>query len=173
MTSPRGFRIRQATAEDAEGVLKSLQAAFEPYRDSYTPQAYRDTTLTSDTITGRLRSMSVLAAVTETGEIAGTLSFQIVNHREGHLRGMAVLPAWQGAGVGATLLAHAERELRRLQCDRVTLDVAKPLRRAVRFYEKHGYGFTGRVTDFFGMSLYEYAKFLMRQARGLYSLNQL
>jgi ribosomal protein S18 acetylase RimI-like enzyme len=160
VTGPKGLRIRQAAAEDADGVLTSLQAAFEPYRDSYTPGAYRDTTLTSETVIGRLKSMSVLVAVTETGEITGTLSFHVVKQREGHLRGMAVLPAWQGAGVAATLLAHAEHELRRVHCERVSLDVTQPLRRAVRFYEKHGYRVTGRVTDLFGMSLYEYAKFL-------------
>ena len=30
--------------------------------------------------------------------------------------------------------------------------------RAIRFYERHGYRPTGRVSDFFGMELIEYAK---------------
>ena len=73
---------------------------------------------------------------------------------------MAVLPAWQGAGVAALLLDAAERELRAQHCSRVTLDTTEPLQRATRFYEKHGYRASGRVSDFFGMPLYEYAKVL-------------
>lgn len=160
IVSESALRIRLATAEDEGAVLKSLQAAFEAYRSSYTPRAYEDTTLTSEAFVARLRSMSVLIAATEWGEVAGTLSFQVISPREGHLRGMAVLPAWQGRGVAEKLLWYAERELRRVRCDRVSLDTTAPLRRAVRFYERHGYRFTGRVTDFFGMPLYEYEKFL-------------
>jgi hypothetical protein len=33
-----------------------------------------------------------------------------------------------------------------------------PLEAAMTFYEKHGYVRSGRVTDFFGMRLIEYAK---------------
>jgi len=34
------------------------------------------------------------------------------------------------------------------------------LQRAIRFYTKHGFSPSGRVTDFFGMRLYEYVKLL-------------
>jgi ribosomal protein S18 acetylase RimI-like enzyme len=40
----------------------------------------------------------------------------------------------------------------------VTLDTTRPLQRAIRFYERHGYRQTGRVSDFYGMELIEYAK---------------
>ena len=36
----------------------------------------------------------------------------------------------------------------------------EPLERAMRFYEKHGYRRSGRVTDFFGMTLHEWVKSL-------------
>jgi GNAT superfamily N-acetyltransferase len=71
---------------------------------------------------------------------------------------MAVLPTWQGAGVAALLLDAAERELRDQRCSLVALDTTEPLRRATRFYEKHGYRASGRVSDFFGMPLFEYVK---------------
>ena len=86
----------------------------------------------------------------------------IAAHMEGHLRGMAVLPSHLGAGVAGQLLTTAERELRDQQCVRITLDTTEPLRRAVRFYEKHGYRPSGRVTDFFGTQLVEYEKTLTR-----------
>jgi ribosomal protein S18 acetylase RimI-like enzyme len=90
-------------------------------------------------------------------DIVGTIGCKI-DGREGHLRGMAVLPEWQGEGVALGLLRAAEGELQARGCDHVTLDTTEPLRRAVRFYEKHGFKATGRVSDFFGMKLFEYSK---------------
>lgn len=80
------------------------------------------------------------------------------NGAEGHLRGVAVSPEWQGSGVATALLRAAENELRTNGCTFVTLDTTAPLKRATRFYEKHGFSASGRVSDFFGMPLYEYAK---------------
>jgi len=74
--------------------------------------------------------------------------------------GMAVLHEWQGTGVARALLQAAETELRKDRCECVTLDTTQPLQRAVRFYEKHGFRRSGRVSDFFGMPLYEYGKML-------------
>jgi len=54
--------------------------------------------------------------------------------------------------------ACAEAHLRQQGCARITLDTTEPLRRAMRFYEKHGYRPSGRITDFFGMPLHEYVK---------------
>jgi GNAT superfamily N-acetyltransferase len=71
-----------------------------------------------------------------------------------------VHPDYQGRGVAGELLIAAEEELRAEGCTRVTLDTTTPLVRARRFYEKHGYATSGRVTDFFGMPLVEYEKYL-------------
>jgi ribosomal protein S18 acetylase RimI-like enzyme len=157
------FSIRHANAEDAAAILACLRQAFEPYRSTYTSEAYRDTVLSIDTIAERLVSMSVLVAVTPNDEIIGTIGSHISGSDEGHLRGMAVLPQWQGVGVADRLLAAAESELRDKHCSRVTLDTTEPLRRAVRFYERHGFRSSGRVRDFFGMPLHEYVKILTIQ----------
>jgi ribosomal protein S18 acetylase RimI-like enzyme len=161
--TPTTFSIRPATAEDAAAILDCLRRAFEPYRSTYTPGAYRDTVLGIDTIAERLASMSVLVAVTPNDEIIGTIGSHITDSDEGHLRGMAVLPQWQGVGVADRLLAAAESELRDQRCSCVTLDTTEPLRRAVRFYERHGFRASGRVRDFFGMPLHEYVKALTTQ----------
>lgn len=147
--------IRRATPDDAEAVLNCLHAAFEPYRERYTPDGYRDTTLTPETVRKRMASMAVFVAVAPDGEVVGTIAAAIADGGVGHLRGMAVLPAWQGAGVAALLLDAAERELRDRRC---SLDTTEPLRRAARFYEKHGHRPSGRVSDFLGMPLFEYVK---------------
>ncbi len=114
--------------------------------------------LTPETVAERFKSMSLFVAVGETGKVVGTIGCARAGDQEGHLRGMAVLPEWQGSGVAEQLLKQAEAELRDLGCRRVTLDTTAPLKRAMRFYERHGYTATGRVADFFGMPLYEYAK---------------
>ena len=159
------FTIRRAAPSDSAGILACLRAAFAPYQGSYTPSGYEDTILTAETLRGRFEFMSIFIAVSEAGEIVGTIGCNPVGGEDGHLRGMAVLAEWQGTGVGDSLLESAENELRALGCRRVTLDTTAPLRRAIRFYEKHGYRATGNVADFFGMPLYEYAKPLHKAGR--------
>jgi putative acetyltransferase len=97
-------------------------------------------------------------AVTPDGEVVGTIASQRASDAEGHLRGMAVLPAWHGAGVADALLNAADHSLRARGCARISLDTTAPLARAVRFYERHGFRASGRVGDFFGMPLFEYIK---------------
>lgn len=105
--------------------------------------------------------MQVLVATSEPeNTIIGTLAFNLLKGGEGHLRGMAVLPEWQGREISRRLLGFAEEQLRELNCARITLDTTAPLLRAISFYERHGYAATGRQTDFFGMPLFEYEKYL-------------
>ena len=158
MMATRPETIRKALIRDSAGILRCLRLAFEPYRRSYTEPAFTDTVLTNDTIGERLRATRVFVAVSERNEVVGTIGCQVVSPEEGHLRGMAVVPAWQGSGIAERLLLRAERELRDSGCSCVSLDTTEPLRRAIRFYERHGFRTSGKVTDFFGMPLYEYVK---------------
>jgi len=175
-------KVRRATAADAAGILACLRAAFAPYEREYTPAAFRDTVLTPETILARLQEMSVFVAVRGQNQIVGTIGCavafqssddpmnQSLNRGEGHIRGMAVLPALQGkkthgTSLAAELLRAAEAHLRSLACTRATLDTTAPLQRAIRFYQRNGYRASGRVSDFFGMPLYEYVKELPPQSR--------
>jgi GNAT superfamily N-acetyltransferase len=150
--------IRRATDQDTSAVLDCLRAAFEPYRLSYSADAFRDTVPTPEALRGRLAAMIVLVAVEPTAGVVGTVAGSRLETSEGHLRGMAVAPTWQGSGVADDLLAAIEAELQTLGCARITLDTTEPLHKAIQFYRKHGYEPSGRVTDFFGMPLYEYVK---------------
>ena len=143
---------------DLGGILECLRAAFEPYRLSYTRAAFQDTVPTLDSLRERVAAMIVLVAVSTNGGVAGTVAGGRRDPTEGHLRGMAVDPVWQGSGVADELLVAIEKELRTLGCTRVTLDTTEPLQKAMRFYTKHGYAPSGRVADFFGMPLHEYVK---------------
>lgn len=71
---------------------------------------------------------------------------------------MAVRPSWQGRGVAEKLLETVESELAERGCRRISLDTTEPLKRAVAFYEKNGFRSSGKITDFFGMRLFEYVK---------------
>jgi ribosomal protein S18 acetylase RimI-like enzyme len=154
----RAPAIRRATAADAEGILDCLRLAFAPYRERYTPAGYADTVLEPATIQKRLAAMTVLVAASDSGEIVGAIGCQAVGGGEGHLRGMAVHPAWQGTGAAQLLLDAALAELRSRGCSRVTLDTTEPLQRATRFYQRNGFRPSGKVDDFFGMPLFEYVK---------------
>ena len=150
--------IRRANASDTGAILDCLRCAFEPYRGRYSPEGFRDTVLTPSTIHDRLASMAVLVANTPDGATVGTVAWHVVAPGEGHLRGMAVLPAHAGTAVAEQLLTAAEGALRECGCVRVSLDTTEPLQRAIRFYERHGFLPSGRVSDFFGMPLVEYVK---------------
>ena len=152
------MNIRRATVSDAPAILGCLAAAFAPYRQEYTGGAYQATILTPETVGRRLREMTVLLAVADTGEIAGTVAYAAIESGEGHLRGMAVDPAREGTGTASALLGAALAELRAARCARVTLETTAPLRRAIAFYRFHGFRPTGRVTDFHGMPLHQYAR---------------
>jgi len=151
------LEIRTATSEDSAGILACLAAAFEPYRDSYTVPAYLDTVLTTETLAERFAAMQVLVAIANC-RVVGTIACVAADGGEGHLRGMAVPPQWQGRGVAGQLLRAAEAVLTERGCRRITLDTTKPLERAMKFYEHHGYRRSGKTTDFFGMPLHEYVK---------------
>lgn len=156
--SERSFTIRRAGWNDAEAILACLASAFAPYRNSYTPAAFTDTVPDLELVQHRLRQMCIFVAVSNE-EVVGTIACA-ASGDEGHLRGMAVLPEWQGTGVASALLEAAEAELRNQNRKRVTLDTVEPLARAMRFYERHGFTRSGRVRDFFGMPLREWVKLL-------------
>ena len=149
--------IRQAGKGDGGEILKCLASAFEPYREQYTKEAYADTVLDDSSLQARMQTMHLIVAVLS-AEVIGTVAGGYFQTSEGHLRGMAVLPQFQGSGVSAQLLAAIEAWLRARGCTRVTLDTTLPLLAAMKFYEKHGYSRSGRTSDFFGMPLIEYVK---------------
>jgi len=152
------IQIRKAETADSQGILECFQEAFAKYRSVYTPDAYRDTVVGPEDLANRMATMSVFVAIESSGEVVGTVSCYVIGTEEGHIRGMAVRPAWQGADIAGELIRSVETELSSLGCTRVSLDATLPLQRAMRFYEKHGFQKSGQITDFFGMNVVEYVK---------------
>ena len=150
-------QIRQARRGDRREILECLASAFEPYREQYTAAAYADTVLEDSSLKARMQTMQVIVAVLS-AKVIGTVAGAQSDTGEGHLRGMAVVPQYQGRGISAQLLAAIEAWLRARGSTRVTLDTTLPLLAAMKFYEKHGYSRSGRMSDFFGMPLIDYVK---------------
>jgi ribosomal protein S18 acetylase RimI-like enzyme len=149
--------IRLATLSDSGAILDCLHTAFAPFREFYSPEGYADTALTSHTLARRFTTMKVFVAE-ESNRIIGTIACAVHENATGHIRGMAVLPEYQGRGVAEELLQTVEDELRQRGCTRIKLDTTTPLQRAIRFYERNGYRASGKVGDHFGMPLHEYVK---------------
>ena len=149
--------VRLADPTEAEGISACLHAAFEAFRTAYTADAFEDTVPSPAAVTTRFRTMQIFVASAGSSEVLGTIACS-VNGDEGHLRGMVVRPALQGHAVASRLLSAAETALQSRGCRFVTLDTTAALPRAIRFYEKHGYARSGKVGDYHGMPLYEFAK---------------
>lgn len=117
------FVIRKAVQGDASGILECLRSAFEPFRAEYTAEAFEDTILTPDSLAQRFSALQMQIYVAEATDcrIVGTIACSVKNAGEGHLRGMAVDPAWQGSDVASALLATAEASLAARGCSRVIL----------------------------------------------------
>ena len=158
MADRKTFTVRRAEAADSRGLLACLKQAFEPFRASYTPAAFADTVLDPESLKQRFAKMTLFVAVSRSDIIVGTIACNVIAEGEGHIRGMAVLPDYQGAGIADALLGAAERELRLRKCSRITLHTSQPLLRAIRFYERTGFRPSGRIDNFFGMPLFEYVK---------------
>jgi ribosomal protein S18 acetylase RimI-like enzyme len=149
--------IRRARADEAEKITECMALAFEAFRPQYTSGAFHDTVASPEALRKRMEHMTVYVAVAPDGTVIGTLAAAVME-KEGHLRGVAVRPDWQGHRIAEQLLARAESDLLVAGCTHITLDVTMPLQRAVRFYEKTGFVATGKTGDFFGMPLREFAK---------------
>jgi ribosomal protein S18 acetylase RimI-like enzyme len=160
MSANQPFSIRKAVPADGPGILTCLRVAFAPYENDYPSSALLDTVLTPETLQQRFTFMNIYVAVLPDGQIIGTIGCHVRQAGEGHFRGMAVLPEWQGSGVATQLLQTVEADLKARNCTRITLDTTNPLQRAVRFYERHGYRRSGVVGDYSGMPLHELVKFL-------------
>jgi ribosomal protein S18 acetylase RimI-like enzyme len=152
----QNYVLRAARETDVDGILACLSAAFAPFRSQYTARAYAATVLTEKAASLRLRRMTVLVADHPRRGIVGTVSVKWLPDEHAHLRGMAVLPAWQGRGVASALLRRALRIIQKRDRRHVTLETTEPLQRAMEFYRRHGFYETLRRRSWGGMRLIEF-----------------
>jgi N-acetylglutamate synthase-like GNAT family acetyltransferase len=155
----KDFIIRKAIDNDANSIHKVLLAAFEEYRHYYTPEGFSDTVMSKRAVIERMKDMKLYVAIDQNKKVIGTIGWQKINNEEAHIRGMAVVPERQGKNGPATNLLHiVEKDARSEGCRLFTLDTTAVLERAQNFYKNQGFKKTGKTGDFFGSTIYEFAK---------------
>ncbi len=153
------YIIRKAQPEDARGIHEVVLAAFEEFRDFYSPKGFADTVMSENVALERLKDMNLFVAVIQNNKIIGTVGWKRISEKEGHIRGMAVHPKFQGKNSpAADLLNEVENDALSQGCTYLTLDTTEILKRAQHFYKKHGFKETGKTGDFFGSTMYEFRK---------------
>ncbi|MFX0039178.1 MAG: GNAT family N-acetyltransferase [Promethearchaeota archaeon] len=160
------FKIRKASPNDAKGIHEVILTAFEEYRHYYTSEGFNDTVMSEEAVIERMKEMIIYVAVDKKKNIIGTIGWQKIDNEEGHIRGMAVLPKWQGKkSPAAALLITVEKDAITKGCTFLTLDTTAVLKRAAIFYKKHGFKETGKTGDFFNSTIYEYIKYLNKEKK--------
>jgi N-acetylglutamate synthase-like GNAT family acetyltransferase len=153
------YKIRKAQPKDAKGIHEVVLAAFEEFRDFYSPEGFADTVMSEKVTLERIKRMTLFVAVTKNHEIIGTVGWKKISEKEGHIRGMAVHPKFQGKNSpAADLLKEVEKDALSQGCKFLTLDTTEILKRAQNFYRRHGFKETSKTGDFFGSTIYEFEK---------------
>jgi [ribosomal protein S18]-alanine N-acetyltransferase len=136
--SPRAAKkpIRRFDARDAEAVGKIL---------SESPEAAAWTVKSLE----QLNKRGELGWVIE--EKKKVVGFLVVRDvvAEAELLNLCVAPARRRTGLAEALLTEALAELRRNRIDRLFLEVRESNVPAISFYEKHGFGKTGRRPGYY------------------------
>jgi [ribosomal protein S18]-alanine N-acetyltransferase len=90
------------------------------------------------------RRSAITLVAAEDNQIQGfVIADRFRSRRAAHCMGriitIDVIPEAQKSGVGTVLLTSVEQELKRAECDYVSLEVAVDNLKAMGFYKKHGY----------------------------------
>jgi ribosomal protein S18 acetylase RimI-like enzyme len=139
----RPLLVRRATPADYVAVAELTLAAYLPALKFGADDPYRDTLADS---AGRAASAELLVAEQD-GNLVGTVTLcrpgtpyaEIAGPDELEVRMLAVAPAAQRSGIGATLMAHAHEAAAREGLDAVVLSVVDTNERAAAFYRSLGY----------------------------------
>jgi GNAT superfamily N-acetyltransferase len=131
--------IRRAGPGDVDALRAIAAAAYQ----KYVPRIGQDPAPMTADYANAVRDQQAWAAV-ENGDIAG---FVILVPRPGYLllENVAVLPAAQGHGIGARLLALAEDHARSLGLSEIRLYTNEAMTENLAYYPRHGYAETHRA----------------------------
>ncbi len=151
------MRIRRASVADAEQVSGVLRAAFYEFEPRYTRAAFVATTPDAERVCERLDEGPTWIA-DDDGQVVGTVS-AVARPLGVYVRGMAVLPASRGRGIGNDLMREVERFARSADAERMYLSTTPFLFDAIRLYERLGFRRNDEPPhDLFGTPLVTMAK---------------
>jgi GNAT superfamily N-acetyltransferase len=148
------MRIAPATRTHAAGLAELMAGSPLLRRYGVTRGGARTSLLEA------LRERDMVLVGLESGQILGlawVITTRALDHAA-YLRLLLVAEGQQSRGVGAALLADAERRARASGCRHLVLLVTTTNRRARAFYGRHGYRHVGNLSGFVrpavGESLY-------------------
>lgn len=154
-----GIRIRVAVAEDAPSIASVLRESFAEYESLYTREGFDATTPAGPQVRERMEEGPVWVAV-DGDAVVGTVS--VVPKGESlYVRGMAIVPAARGRGIGELLLREVEAYASERGFKRLLLSTTPFLGRAIQLYERYGFRRSGEGPDeLFGTPLFTMEKIL-------------
>lgn len=151
--------FKKAQIHEINDIHLVLSKAFEPYKKDYTNGAFNATVLTSTDIQNRIIDQKYEIFVVVIDEhIIGTVSLSKKDQDQLHVRSMAVHPDYQKRGIGLFILKKINELAKRKDIKTISLDTSKPLKKAIKFYKKFGFEFTGVTKNFYGVEIYEMIK---------------
>jgi ribosomal protein S18 acetylase RimI-like enzyme len=155
--------VRRATVEDAGCISRLLLEAFGAIRERYTDDGFADVTPDEHKVAARFAEGALWVAEVD-GKVVGTVSLSA--EPEGlYVRSLAVLPEFQGRGVGHKLL-DALHEYATGTGERRIFLYTLPFQLGAReLYEKHGYEWVRDTPaeEWYGVPGLEMEKFLDKQ----------
>lgn len=132
-----GVQIRTAVPADALQVASVLLESFAEYEHLYSPEGFAATTPASASVLKRMKEGPVWVALLDRS-VVGTAS-AMGRGEDLYIRGMAVLPAGRGLGIGRLLLKQIEDYAQAHSHRRLILSTTPFLHRAIRLYERFGF----------------------------------
>ncbi len=157
------LEIRLAVPGDEAVIAELISAAFGPFRDQYTPDAFEYTAATAERIRERFDE-GPMWLVFDGENAVGTVS-GLPEPDRFYVRSMAVRPEGQGKGVGQLLLNTLEGYARETGYEVVYLYTTFVLPGARPLYEKNGYYVTRETPpeEWFGMGGIEMEKSIVNK----------
>lgn len=132
-----GVRIRAASSADAASIASVLRESFAEYEFLYTREGFDATTPVAAQVQKRIEEGPVWVAL-DNDLVVGTVS-AVARGDALYVRGMAIVPAARGRGIGELLLRRVEVFASERGFRRMLLSTTPFLGRAIRLYERYGF----------------------------------
>jgi GNAT superfamily N-acetyltransferase len=153
--------IRLAGRDDAEAISAVLYESFVEFRDLYTDGGFAATALGAEQVLVRMREGPVWVGLRDDA-VLGTVA-AVGKGESAYIRGMAVLPAARGLGVGSALLRAVESWALEQGSSRLFLSTTPFLDSAIRLYERFGFWRKAEEPqELFGTPLFRMEKVVRR-----------
>ena len=141
------MKIDQATKEDLAEILRLQKVAYQSEAKIYNDFSIPPLTQTFDEIQQDF-SFQIFLKIVVKNHIIG--SVRAYKENETCFIGKLIIdPDFQNQGIGTNLLRNLIKELTLNNIKQVILEVRKNNKKAIRFYQKHGFEITDTISKFY------------------------